>query len=90
VGSPADKYIEDFVSEVPRADVLTLKWITRPVAAATPADAPVLSSRMIIRDAIAAVMNSACPVLVEDAGRITGQIDRDSILSVLQPAEAAA
>jgi glycine betaine/proline transport system ATP-binding protein len=90
VGSPADKYIEDFVSEVPRADVLTLKWITRPVAASTPADAPVLSSRMIIRDAIAAVMNSACPVLVEDAGRITGQIDRDSILSVLQPAEAAA
>jgi glycine betaine/proline transport system ATP-binding protein len=90
VGSPADKYIEDFVSEVPRADVLTLKWITRPVAAGTPGDAPVLSSRMIIRDAIAAVMHSACPVLVEDAGRITGQIDRDSILSVLQPAEAAA
>ncbi|HEY8752565.1 MAG TPA: glycine betaine/L-proline ABC transporter ATP-binding protein [Arthrobacter sp.] len=91
VGSPADKYIEDFVSEVPRADVLTLKWITRPVAAGTPGDAPVLSSRMIIRDAIAAVMHSSCPVLVEDAaGRITGQIDRDSILSVLQPAEAAA
>jgi len=90
VGSPADKYIEDFVSEVPRADVLTLKWITGPVAAGTPADAPVLSSRMIIRDAIAAVMNSSCPVLVEDAGRISGQIDRDSILSVLQPTEAAA
>ncbi|WP_233195267.1 glycine betaine/L-proline ABC transporter ATP-binding protein [Cryobacterium sp. M91] len=90
VGSPADKYIEDFVSEVLRADVLTLKWITRPVEAATPADAPVLSSRMIIRDAIAAVMQSPCPVLVEDSGRITGQIDRDSILSVLQRTEAAA
>jgi glycine betaine/proline transport system ATP-binding protein len=90
VGSPADKYIEDFVSEVPRADVLTLKWITRPVAAGTPADAPVLSSRMIIRDAISAVLESSCPVLVEDAGRVTGQIDRDSILSVLQPREAAA
>ncbi|MEV7132756.1 glycine betaine/L-proline ABC transporter ATP-binding protein [Arthrobacter sp. NPDC093128] len=91
VGSPADKYIEDFVSEVPRADVLTLKWITRPLAAGTPGDAPVLSSRMIIRDAIASVMHASCPVLVEDAeGRIIGQIDRDSILSVLQPAEAAA
>ncbi|MEE9096443.1 quaternary amine ABC transporter ATP-binding protein [Pseudarthrobacter phenanthrenivorans] len=90
VGSPADKYIEDFVSEVPRADVLTLKWITRPVADSTPGDAAVLNSRMIIRDAIPAVMHSSCPVLVEEGGRITGQIDRDSILSVLQPAEAAA
>jgi glycine betaine/proline transport system ATP-binding protein len=35
-------------------------------------------------------MHSSCPVLVEEGGRITGQIDRDSILSVLQPAEAAA
>ncbi|WP_240472010.1 quaternary amine ABC transporter ATP-binding protein [Pseudarthrobacter phenanthrenivorans] len=90
VGSPADKYIEDFVSEVPRADVLTLKWITRPLADTTPRDAAVLNWRMIIRDAIPAVMHSSCPVLVEEGGRITGQIDRDSILSVLQPAEAAA
>lgn len=90
VGSPADKYIEDFLSEVPRADVLTLKWITRPLADTTPRDAAVLNSRMIIRDAIPAVMHSSCPVLVEEGGRITGQIDRDSILSVLQPAEAAA
>jgi glycine betaine/proline transport system ATP-binding protein len=90
VGSPADKYIEDFVSEVPRADVLTLKWITRPLADTTPRDAAVLNSRLIIRDAIPAVMHSSCPVLVEEGGRITGQIDRDSILSVLQAAESAA
>ncbi|WP_427134663.1 quaternary amine ABC transporter ATP-binding protein [Pseudarthrobacter sp. S9] len=90
VGSPADKYIEDFVSEVPRADVLTLKWITRPVGIGTPSDAPVLGSNTIIRDAIPTVMNSSCPVLVEDAGKITGQIDRDSILSVLRSPEVAA
>ena len=29
VGAPADDYVADFVSEVPRADVLTLRWITR-------------------------------------------------------------
>ena len=29
VGAPADDYVADFVSEVPRADVLTLKWIAR-------------------------------------------------------------
>ena len=90
VGSPADKYIEDFVSEVPRADVLTLKWITRPVEIGTPADAPVLSTKTIIRDAIPTVMKSSCPVLVEDAGKIIGQIDRDCILSVLRSPEVAA
>ncbi|UKA59683.1 quaternary amine ABC transporter ATP-binding protein [Arthrobacter sp. FW306-2-2C-D06B] len=90
VGSPADKYIADFVSEVPRADVLTLKWITDPVALGTPGDAPVLSAGMIIRDAIPTVMNSSCPVLVQDSGKITGQIDRDSILSVIRSTEVAA
>ncbi|HEV7166572.1 MAG TPA: glycine betaine/L-proline ABC transporter ATP-binding protein [Micrococcaceae bacterium] len=85
VGSPADSYIADFVSEVPRADVLTLKWITRPVSTGTPPDAPVLPAGTVIRDAIGLVMDSSCPVLVaEPGGAVLGQIDRDSILSVIR------
>ena len=85
VGSPADSYIADFVSEVPRADVLTLKWITRPVSPGTPPDAPVLAAGTVIRDAIGLVMDSSCPVLVaEPGGAVLGQIDRDSILSVIR------
>ncbi len=30
VGAPADDYVRDFVREVPRANVLTLRWIMRP------------------------------------------------------------
>ncbi len=90
VGSPADSYIADFVSEVPRADVLTLKWITGPVSADTPADAPVLISTMVIRDAIPTVMAASSAVLVVDAtGKILGQIDRDSILSVMHGQKVA-
>ncbi|MBT2594963.1 glycine betaine/L-proline ABC transporter ATP-binding protein [Arthrobacter sp. ISL-72] len=89
VGSPANEYIADFVSEVPRAEVLTLKWIIRPVGIDTPPDAPVLSSGTVIRDAISAVIQSSCPVLVEDGGKIIGQVDRDSILSVLHREAAA-
>ncbi|WP_438874467.1 quaternary amine ABC transporter ATP-binding protein [Symbioplanes lichenis] len=37
VGSPADDYVRDFVRDVPRADVLTLRWIARP---ADPAHTP--------------------------------------------------
>ena len=29
VGAPADDYVKDFVSEVPRSHVLTLKWVMR-------------------------------------------------------------
>ena len=81
VGSPADKYIEDFVCEVPAPEFLALEMDTRPWQPDTQRrGGPQL--RMIIREAIAAVMHSSCPVLVEGAaGRITGQIDRDSILS---------
>lgn len=91
VGSPADSYIADFVSDVPRGDVLTLKWIVGPVAAETPVDAPVLASTTVIRDSIPTVMGASSAVLVADAaGKVIGQIDRDSILSVLHGPKAVA
>ena len=30
VGAPADEYVRDFTSEVPKSHVLTLKWVMRP------------------------------------------------------------
>ena len=36
VGAPADDYVRDFVRDVPRAHVLTLRWIMRPAAARRP------------------------------------------------------
>jgi glycine betaine/proline transport system ATP-binding protein len=91
VGSPADDYIADFVSEVPRADVLTLKWITAPLAPAAAADAPVLAADTVIRDAIPTILGASCPVRVADgAGRIVGQVDRDGILGVLAGQQAPA
>ena len=32
VGAPADDYVADFVSDVPKSHILTLRWIMRPVA----------------------------------------------------------
>ena len=29
IGAPADDYVRDFTSEVPRSHVLTLKWVMR-------------------------------------------------------------
>src|SRR6187431_3574237 len=33
VGAPADEYVRDFTSEVPKSHVLTLKWVMRPPGA---------------------------------------------------------
>ena len=45
VGAPADEYVRDFTSEVPKSHVLTLKWVMRPDTGDVPADAPALPLR---------------------------------------------
>ena len=45
VGAPADEYVRDFTSEVPKSHVLTLKWVMRPDTGDLPADAPSLPQR---------------------------------------------
>jgi glycine betaine/proline transport system ATP-binding protein len=84
VGAPADDYVADFVSEVPRADVLTLRWITRR-GGEIDAAAPRLAADTVIRDAIPAVMSSSGPVTVTDGGSVLGTVDRDAILGVVAP-----
>ena len=46
VGAPADDYVRDFVSDVPKSHVLTLKWVMRDRRTATsPTDGPALQCR---------------------------------------------
>ncbi|WP_375424142.1 glycine betaine/L-proline ABC transporter ATP-binding protein [uncultured Friedmanniella sp.] len=84
VGAPADDYVADFVSEVPRADVLTLRWVARP---ATPGQGddlgPTLPSTMIIRDAVPTILSSPSPVRVLDGDTPLGVVDRDDVLKLI-------
>ncbi len=83
VGAPADDYVADFVSEVPKADVLTLKWIARPAGETDLSTASTLPAGTIIRDAIPAVLATASPVRVLDGDRTVGVVTRDDILGVV-------
>ncbi len=95
VGAPADDYVADFVSEVPKADVLTLKWIAK--ASTDPAmdrsmdtsTSASLPAETVIRDAIPAVLGSASPVLVTENGAVIGTVGRDEILALVGKQEAA-
>lgn len=62
VGAPADPYVSDFVRDVPRADVLTLKWIARDRRPGEHVGGEPLDPGMLIRDAIPRILRAAAPL----------------------------
>jgi glycine betaine/proline transport system ATP-binding protein len=90
VGAPADDYVRDFVSEVPRSHVLTLKWVMREIRDGDSMEGPVMSSDTIVRQAAKAALASEHPVRVVDgAERVIGIVDDDAILRVVVAEEEA-
>ena len=83
VGAPADDYVADFVRDVPRADVLTVRWITRSVADGEAVDGEPLPATTVIRDALARVLHAERPVPVVDGSERLGVVDAGQLLPVL-------
>ncbi|WP_235022787.1 quaternary amine ABC transporter ATP-binding protein [Amycolatopsis alkalitolerans] len=83
VGAPADDYVRDFVRDVPRADVLTLKWIMRPPRSGDALDGPELAPEVLVRDATRAVLAAEKPVRVVRDGELIGIVGDEEILSVI-------
>jgi glycine betaine/proline transport system ATP-binding protein len=83
VGAPADDYVRDFVSDIPRADVLTLRWIMRPPTDDDPKDGPELGPDVIVREATRAVLAAEKPVRVMRDGKLLGIVGDEEILAVV-------
>jgi glycine betaine/proline transport system ATP-binding protein len=83
VGAPADEYVRDFVREVPRSQVLTLRWIMRPPTAGDRLDGPELGPDVVVRDAVRAVLQSDAPVKVVQHGELLGVIGDAEVLGVV-------
>ena len=83
VGAPADDYVRDFVSEVPKSHVLTLRWIMRDPIGDEGAGSPTLSAEAIVRDAARAVLAAHGPVRVVDGDRVVGVVDDEEILKAV-------
>ncbi|MEV0266436.1 betaine/proline/choline family ABC transporter ATP-binding protein [Streptomyces sp. NPDC050617] len=83
VGSPADDYVRDFVRDVPREQVLTVRRAMRPVAKTDAKDCATLAPDTTVSDAIEAVARSGGPVRVVDDGRCVGVIDYECLLGVV-------
>src|SRR5262249_46754179 len=81
VGSPADDYVRNFVRDVPRTHVLTLRWIMRP-----PTPEEELSGRRvpvdtIVRDAAPLVVDDERPLCAVEDDRVVGVVPRRAVLS---------
>jgi glycine betaine/proline transport system ATP-binding protein len=88
IGAPADDYVRDFTSEVPRSHVLTLKWVMREPNGDA-GDGPVLSADQIVRDAARVVLDHQGPCRVMDGDRLVGVVDDEDILRVVVAEEEA-
>jgi glycine betaine/proline transport system ATP-binding protein len=82
VGSPADEYVENFVRDIPRSHVLTLRWIMRePLATET--GGPRLDVRTTVRRAISTIVDSERPVCAVDGDRVVGVVDKEAVLKAI-------
>ncbi len=89
VANPADEYVRDFVSDVPRSHVLTLKYVMREPRPGDSSEGPVMSSDTIVRAAAQAALASEHVVRVIDDGKLVGIVDDAAILRVVVAEEGA-
>jgi glycine betaine/proline transport system ATP-binding protein len=83
VAAPADDYVRDFVRDVPRSHVLTLKWIMRQPRPDDQLDGPELGPDVVVREATRAVLAAEKPVKVVKDGELLGIVGDEEILSII-------
>ncbi|MFD8452540.1 quaternary amine ABC transporter ATP-binding protein [Streptomyces coelicoflavus] len=91
VGSPADDYVREFVRDVPREQVLTVRTAMRPAANADEAGTgPAIRPDATVSEAIEAVARAGSAARVMSDGRCLGVVDAADLLSVVAGTDPAA
>ncbi len=91
VGAPADDYVRDFVQDVNRSHVLTLRWIMRPPRSEDPMDGPVLSQDVLVHEAVRAVLAARKPARIMDSSEnLIGMVGDEEIFGVISSTETIA
>ncbi|GAA2510627.1 glycine betaine/L-proline ABC transporter ATP-binding protein [Streptomyces longisporus] len=93
VGSPADDYVREFVRDVSREQVMTVRTAMRPGDCGGREHPGALAPGDLVADAIKVVAASGRPACVVDDGRCLGVVDHERLLGVVagtQPRKEAA
>jgi glycine betaine/proline transport system ATP-binding protein len=83
VGAPADDYVADFVRDVPKSHVLTLRWVMRDPTTDDALDGPSFPADTVIRTAVHVAAATDKPIRVMDGDRVVGVVDRGQILTAI-------
>jgi glycine betaine/proline transport system ATP-binding protein len=90
VGAPVDDYVRDFVSEIPKSHVLTLRWIMRDPRPDDDLGGPELGPDVVVRNAAQAVLAAEKPVRVCRDGALLGVVGDEEILAVIAGTDSGA
>ncbi len=83
VGEPADEYVANFVRDIPKSNVLTLRWIMRDPTPEDPTDGPKLDVTTTVSKAAPALAASEKPVCAIEDGKIVGIVDREAVFQAI-------
>ncbi|MCM2577963.1 quaternary amine ABC transporter ATP-binding protein [Streptomyces meridianus] len=83
VASPADDYVRDFVRDVPREQVITVRHVMRAAEGDEAETGPAITPGATVAEAIEAVARAGSPARVMDNGRCLGVVDSDLLLGVV-------
>jgi glycine betaine/proline transport system ATP-binding protein len=87
VGSPADDYVREFVRDVSRDQVMTVRTAMRPGGCGGREHPGALAPGELVADAIKVVARSGKPACVVDDGRCVGVVDHERLLGVVAGTE---
>jgi glycine betaine/proline transport system ATP-binding protein len=83
VGSPADDYVREFVRDVPREQVMTVRSAMRAASADETGSGPAIAPDATVSEAIEAVARTGAPARVMEGGRCLGVVDHERLLGVV-------
>jgi glycine betaine/proline transport system ATP-binding protein len=83
VGAPAEEYVANFVRDVPRTHVLTVRSIMRPAREGEPVADRELDAVTTVRDAVPLIAANERPMRVTDDGAVVGVVDRVAVLDAI-------
>ncbi len=83
VANPADEYVANFVRDIAKSHVLTLKHLARKAEPGEAIDGPELAANTIIRDAAQVILQSHKPVRVNENGTALGIVSTEDVLRLM-------
>ncbi|MBL1095468.1 quaternary amine ABC transporter ATP-binding protein [Streptomyces coffeae] len=88
VDSPADDYVRDFVRDVPREQVITVRKAMRPAEGDEATDGASVAPGVTVAEAIEVAARSGGPVRVVEGSQCIGVVDHQRLLAVVAGVEA--